>query len=441
MRSLERRDPEFAESLDSGDAVFRQSRECRPLVPARRLFCLITVFDFLAALIIWLLYANAFSDQEKLQKKLKEEILQYKIRKSLFDVVVLALCRMVILLLVYALCVSRKWYCVAMTTTVTTAFVVAKAVLITSVSSGGNNPLFYVLVLSSLVLSWVEAWIFDTKVIPSEVEAEQRHHQDVETRSLLNPQHRGHHIAPSLFSEHSFYTPEGSGTESDVDDLEQPATFGPSAQDRELIETSKQTMAKTWQLMSLNDGWNTEKEKDGITVESRFVASGRKIFRLKSSIEGKAVDIFNIIVLHPEMAHKWGGSITNSYVVRRIDEQTDIVYNSTAEEARGMVSCRDFVNLRRWERRGDVFVSCNSTIVLDELPPKTDHVRGENGPGGWAFREAEGNPNRTEYMWLFDVDLKGWLPQSVIDIAMSHMLFRTGQGVRSYVRETLAERQ
>lgn len=32
--------------------------------------------------------------------------------------------------------------------------------------------------------------------------------------------------------------------------------------------------------------------------------------------------------------------------------------------------------------------------------------RAENGPGGWAMREAEGNPNRTEYVWLFDVDLK-----------------------------------
>ena len=32
--------------------------------------------------------------------------------------------------------------------------------------------------------------------------------------------------------------------------------------------------------------------------------------------------------------------------------------------------------------------------------------RGANGPGGWAIREAEGNPNRTEYVWLFDVDLK-----------------------------------
>lgn len=32
--------------------------------------------------------------------------------------------------------------------------------------------------------------------------------------------------------------------------------------------------------------------------------------------------------------------------------------------------------------------------------------RATNGPGGWAIREAEGNPNRTEYVWLFDVDLK-----------------------------------
>ena len=27
-----------------------------------------------------------------------------------------------------------------------------------------NKPMFYVLILSSLILSWVEAWIFDTKV-------------------------------------------------------------------------------------------------------------------------------------------------------------------------------------------------------------------------------------------------------------------------------------
>lgn len=36
----------------------------------------------------------------------------------------------------------------------------------------------------------------------------------------------------------------------------------------------------------------------------------------------------------------------------------------------------------------------------------TPLFRGVNGPGGWAIREAEGNPNGTEYVWLFDVDLK-----------------------------------
>jgi len=36
----------------------------------------------------------------------------------------------------------------------------------------------------------------------------------------------------------------------------------------------------------------------------------------------------------------------------------------------------------------------------------TPLFRGTNGPGGWAIREAEGNPCRTEYVWLVDVDLK-----------------------------------
>lgn len=30
----------------------------RPFSPARRLFCLLTAFDFLAALVIWILYAH-----------------------------------------------------------------------------------------------------------------------------------------------------------------------------------------------------------------------------------------------------------------------------------------------------------------------------------------------------------------------------------------------
>ena len=45
-------------------------------------------------------------------------------------------------------------------------------------------------------------------------------------------------------------------------------------------------------------------------------------------------------------------------------------------------------------------------FVIPEVCLFVCFFRAENGPGGWAMREAEGNPNRTEYVWLFDVDLK-----------------------------------
>ena len=45
-------------------------------------------------------------------------------------------------------------------------------------------------------------------------------------------------------------------------------------------------------------------------------------------------------------------------------------------------------------------------FLITEVCLSIYFFRAENGPGGWAMREAEGNPNRTEYVWLFDVDLK-----------------------------------
>lgn len=52
-------------------------------------------------------------------------------------------------------------------------------------------------------------------------------------------------------------------------------------QDQEYVQKGKETMEQTWELMSLNDGWKSEKVKDGVVVESRKIRSGKKIYRLK----------------------------------------------------------------------------------------------------------------------------------------------------------------
>lgn len=422
-------------SSNSHTPVLVSSGTYRSFSPSRRLFCLLAAFDFLATLFIWIMYAHAFTE---FKSALTDDVAHYNFKRSLFDIVLLAFCRMTILLLAYALFVSRKWYAVAATTAITTAFLLIKVVLMSfKVPSSGSSPLYYLLVLSSLILSWVESWVLDVKVIPNETEVEQRGQLPEERRPLLDDYH-GHVLPYSLTSDHTFYTPEASDSENESDrEGEHFAARRLSQQDREYIQKGKETMEITWKLMGLNDGWKSEKVKDGIVVESRVIPSGKKIYRLKDSLDAKAEDVFNLVILHPEDAPKWGGNVTFSCVVRQIDDHTDIVYNSTGEAGGGMVSSRDFVNLRRWEKRGDVYVSCNVAVECEEMPPKKEHIRGTNGPGGWAIREAEGNPNRTEYVWLFDVDLKGWLPQSVIDAAMSFMLYSTGQGLKSYVRENL----
>ena len=41
--------------------------------------------------------------------------------------------------------------------------------------------------------------------------------------------------------------------------------------------------------------------------------------------------------------------------------------------------------------------------------------RGENGPTCWALRPVATCPDTCLFQWLLDTDLKGWIPQRVID--------------------------
>ncbi|VDK32845.1 unnamed protein product [Gongylonema pulchrum] len=71
---------------------------------------------------------------------------------SLFDVVVIALCRMCILMFFYAFLLTEHWLPVAVTTITTTLYLVAK----------------YMVFLSSFVVAWFEMWLVPFHVLPSE---------------------------------------------------------------------------------------------------------------------------------------------------------------------------------------------------------------------------------------------------------------------------------
>ena len=58
--------------------------------------------------------------------------------------------------------------------------------------------------------------------------------------------------------------------------------------------------------------------------------------------------------------------------------------------------------------------------------------RGENGPGGWAIRGVAGDASKCHFQWLLDTDLKGWIPQSIIDNALSGAQLDYIRFIRNY---------
>lgn len=58
-----------------------------------------------------------------------------------------------------------------------------------------------------------------------------------------------------------------------------------------------------------------------------------------------------------------------------VDEKTDISYNIAAEAAGGLVSARDFINLRHWGERDQTFFIAVNKATFPDMPPQKKYVR------------------------------------------------------------------
>ena len=107
-----------------------------------------------------------------------------------------------------------------------------------------------------------------------------------------------------------------------------------------------------------------------------------------------------------EQVPTWNPTLVDCRTIQPIDQHTDISYQVCAEAAGGVVSTRDFVNLRHWAVVDGVYVSAGGSVKHPAMPPQPKKVRGENGPGCFAMRPVEGDPDMCLFQWLLDTDLK-----------------------------------
>ncbi|XP_077169764.1 stAR-related lipid transfer protein 3 [Paroedura picta] len=399
----------------------------RVISDVRRTFCLFVTFDLLFISLLWIIELNT---AKGIQDNLKEEIIDYNFKTSFFDIFLLAVFRFLLLLLGYAVLRLRHWCVIAISTLVSSAFLIVKVILSHLLAKGAFG---YLLPIVSFVLAWLETWFLDFKVLPQEAEEEQWY---LAAQAAVA---RGPLLYSGALSDGQFYSPPESAAGSDDSDDELLGKRVLTDEEREYVRQGKMAMEAMDQILAQEENWTFEKCSEfGDTVHCLEMPFYGKVFILKAVLQCPAEIIYQEMILQPEKMVLWNKTLLACQILQRVDDNTAISYDVAAGAAGGVVSPRDFVNVRRIERRRDRYISAGMATVHSSRPPVAKYVRAENGPGGFVALKCPTNPNLCTLIWVLNADLKGRLPRYLINQSLGATMTEFMFHLRKRVMEVAA---
>ncbi|KAH8269579.1 hypothetical protein KR018_009566 [Drosophila ironensis] len=300
----------------------------------RRFFCLFVTFDLVFVSLLWLICIVI--DGDNIFNAFHKQILEYTIYKSLFDVVALAIFRFIVLIFFYAVLYINHWSIIAFSTSGSCLFLISKVFVFDWLQT--KQQVFEViLIITSFILAWGEAWFLDCRVIPQERHA--LHYFRSMTSNDRTPL-----AQPSILIENerppqsvtNFYSPMDTAHHSDEEDEE----------DEEYNQMGLDCLRKAYEIIESSD-WKVEKvTPKGDTIHSTQRDKIGKIYKLTARIKYPAKALMEDLFYRIEDCPKWNPALLESRIVRKINSYTDITYQVSIGGGGGMVKSRDFVNLR-----------------------------------------------------------------------------------------------
>uniref|UniRef100_A0A8C2CIT3 StAR-related lipid transfer protein 3 n=1 Tax=Cyprinus carpio TaxID=7962 RepID=A0A8C2CIT3_CYPCA len=390
--------------------------ERRAFSDVRRTFCLFVTFDLLFITLLWIIELNS------IWTSLENEVVHYNFKSSFFDIFLLAVFRFLCLQLGYAAFRLRHWWVIAITTLVTSAFLIAKVICSDLFS---QNAFGYVLPITSFVVAWLETWFLDFKVLTQEAEDERAYLAAVNAACEPAPL-----ISPRPVSDGQFYSPPESLAGNAI------TFFLMQLIDKQFLRQGREAMAVVEQILTQEENWKFEKTNEmGDAVYTLEIPFHGKTFILKALLQCAAELVYQEVILQPEKMVQWNRTVSVCQILQRVDDNTMVSYDVSAGAAGGVVSPRDFVNVRRVERRRDCYISAGIATSHSSKPPHSRYVRGENGPGGFVVLKSSSNPSVCTFIWVLNTDLKGRLPRYLIHQSLAATMFEFMSHLRQRINE------
>ncbi|CAF4169448.1 unnamed protein product, partial [Adineta steineri] len=99
------------------------------------------------------------------------------------------------------------------------------------------------------------------------------------------------------------------------------------------------------------------------------------------------------------------------------------------------IAKRDFVNLSIRRYIDGIAILAGQACNYPPMPAKDNCVRGENGPTAYIVEKID--DTTCKFTWLLNVDLKGWLPQYLINSSLASAQLTLIESLRNYLSKTV----
>ncbi|CAG9573751.1 unnamed protein product [Danaus chrysippus] len=223
----------------------------------------------------------------------------------------------------------------------------------------------------------------------------------------------------------------------------------------EYKQMAEESMVNAWNTINL-EGWRLEKRGSvkGDVVESKQTEQFGKVYRFTGMVACPAKFLYEEFKSNLTKLPEWNPTILKSELIKEIGPGIDLSYQVTAGGGRGIIAPRDFVILRRTaslNKMGKLddndpycYISSGVSVTVPGYPPCSDLVRGHNKVGCWRMTPKMVEVNnkleqQTVFQWLMCCDLKGKIPQFVLDAAFATVMLDYIVHVRKYAAESKAK--
>lgn len=210
---------------------------------------------------------------------------------------------------------------------------------------------------------------------------------------------------------------------------------GYNEEEMSYLKQGEDALQKAIRILSEQDGWTTETvAANGDKVLSKVLPHVGKVFKLEVMLEQHPDDLYKELVGNMEQMGEWNPNVKEVKILQKIGQDTMITHEVSAETPGNVVGPRDFVSVRCAKRRGSTCFLAGMSTQHPKMPEQRGVVRAENGPTCIVMKPCAEDPNKTKFTWLLSIDLKGWIPKTIIN----KVLAQTQVDFASHLRQRMA---